>query len=121
MLKKKIKYVDYDDVEREEDFYFNISRAEIIEMSQSVEGGLENKIHKIIQTKDKKEIIKLFKEIILISYGEKSPDGKRFIKSDELREAFSQTEAYTELFMELSSNEEAAAAFVNGVLPKQVQ
>ena len=117
MLKKTIKYTDYNGVEREEDFYFNLSKAELTEMEATAVGGYGNMLEKIVASKDNKQIVEIFKSIILKAYGEKSPDGKRFIKSKELSEAFSQTEAYVELFMELALNEEAAAEFVNGIIP----
>lgn len=118
MLKKTISYTDYNGNERTEDFYFNLTKAEISEMELSVNGGLTEWIHQIINTKDNAEIVKIFKKIILSAYGEKSIDGKRFIKSDELSSAFAQTEAYSELFMELLSDENKAAAFINGIIPK---
>lgn len=118
MLKKTIKYVDYNGVSREEDFYFNLSKAEIVEWEMSVSGGLSALLDKIIAAEDQPSIIPLFKKMILKSYGEKSLDGKRFIKSDELSTNFSQTEAYSELFMELSTNADAATAFVNGITPE---
>lgn len=118
MLKKTITYTDYDGVERTEDFFFNLSKAEIAEMELSNYGGMERLIQQIAMTQDRKRLIDLFKEIILKSYGEKSQDGRRFIKSKELSEAFSQTEAYSELFMQLATNTDAAAAFVNGIMPK---
>ena len=121
MLKKKMTYMDYDGNERTEDFYFNLSRAEITEMEVSETGGLVNMIERVIAEQDSKQIIKIFKDLILQSYGVKSPDGKRFIKSDELREAFTQTEAYSDLFMELAENADSAATFVNGIIPKQPQ
>ena len=117
MLKKTIKYTDYNGVEREEDFYFNLSKADLTEMEATAVGGYGNMLEKIVASKDNKQIVEIFKSIILKAYGEKSPDGKRFIKSKELSEAFSQTEAYVELFMELALNEEAAAEFVNGIIP----
>ena len=117
MLKKTITYVDYNDVERTEDYYFNLSKAELMEMELSIAGGLSETIDKIIKAKDTPSLVKIFKELVLKAYGVKSPDGKRFIKSDELREEFSQTEAYSQLFMELATNAEAAAAFVNGIIP----
>ena len=120
MLKKRIKYTDYDGVEREEDFYFNLTKAEITELELSTEGGLQNAIEKIIDAKDTPQIIQFFKKIILMSYGEKSPDGRRFIKSEKITEEFTQTEAYSELFMELATDEKAAAAFVNGIIPKDL-
>lgn len=121
MLKKTITYTDYNDVERKEDFYFNLSKAEIMEMELGTEGGLAEMIQKIIDTQDTPKIVKIFKDLVLKAYGEKSADGKRFIKNDEIREGFAQTEAYSELFMELATNAEAAAAFVNGIVPKDIE
>ena len=121
MLKKTITYTDYNDVERKEDFYFNLSKAEIAEMEMglSASGGLASMYKKIVDAQDIPEIIRVFNELIFKSYGEKSPDGKRFIKSEELSTAFSQTEAYTTLFMELASDADKAAEFFNGILPKE--
>lgn len=120
MLKKRIKYTDYDGNEREEDFYFNLTKAEITEMELSTEGGLQNLIEKIVDTQDTPQLIQFFKKIILMAYGEKSPDGRRFIKSDELSTAFTQTPAYSELFMELATDEVSASAFINGIIPKDL-
>ena len=117
MLKKSITYRDYNGVEYTEDFYFNLSKAEIMEMEMGTTGGLAEMITKIVAAQDAPAIIKIFKDLILKSYGEKSADGKRFIKSDEISTAFTQTEAYSELFMELATDAEAAAAFVNGIIP----
>lgn len=119
MLKKTITYTDYDGNERTEDFYFNLSRAEVIEMETSVQGGFQKKIERIVSAQDNSEIIPIFKDIILRSYGEKSDDGRRFIKSKELSRDFSQTEAFSELFMELATDDVAGAAFVNGIMPKE--
>lgn len=120
MLKKTITYLDYNDVERTEDFYFNLTKAEITEMEMSTTGGLSEKIQNIVQAQDIPEIIKIFKELVLKAYGVKSPDGKRFIKNEELTEAFSQTEAYSQLFMELATDADAAAKFINGITPKDI-
>jgi len=117
MLKKTMTYTDYNGVTRTEDFYFNLSKAEVSEMELSVDGGMTEQLQKIVAAQDAKEIIRVFKDLILRSYGEKSPDGRRFIKNQELREAFSQTEAYSDLFTELATNAESAAAFVNGIIP----
>ena len=117
MLKKTITYTDYNDVERKEDFYFNLSKAELMEMEMSTAGGLAERINKIVATQDNVAIIAIFKDLVLKAYGEKSADGKRFIKSKELSEAFSQTEAYSILFMELATNADAGAEFVNGIVP----
>ena len=117
MLKKTVTYVDYNGVERTEDFYFNLSKAEVTEMELSVEGGFSKMLEEIVKSNDNARIIELFKEMVLKAYGEKSADGRRFVKSKELSEAFSQTEAYSEIFMELAMDEKAAAAFVNGIMP----
>ena len=118
MLKKTITYTDYEGVERTEDFYFNLTKAECVEMQWSAEGGMAKRLQKIVATQDVKQIVEIFKDIILRSYGEKSDDGRRFIKSKELSDAFSQTEAYSELYMELSSDDKAAAEFINAITPK---
>lgn len=120
MIKETIKYTDYNGNELVEDFYFNLSKSEIAEMELSYPNGLADHITKITQSNNGAEIIKLFKELILSSYGRKSDDGKRFIKSYEESKAFSQTEAYSELFMKLATNADAAAEFVNGIVPKQL-
>lgn len=117
MLKKTFVYVDYNGVERTEDHYFNLSKAELIEMELSTTGGLAEMINKIVAAKDAPAIIKMFKELVLKAYGQKSADGRRFIKSKELSDEFSQTEAYSQLFMELATDADAAAAFVNGIVP----
>ena len=117
MLKKTITYTDYNGVSRTEDFYFNLTQAEITEMELSTSGGLAEMIQKIVAAKDAPAIIKVFKDLILKAYGEKSLDGKRFVKSDEICTAFSQTEAYSQLFMELAFDDKKAAEFVNGIIP----
>lgn len=119
MLKKTITYTDYNGIERTEDFYFNFTKAECMEMELSVNGGLVEMTNKIVAAKDAPSIVKLFKDLVLRAYGEKSADGKRFIKSDEIRDAFAQTEAYSILFMELATDADAAAKFVNGILPEK--
>lgn len=121
MLKKAITYTDYNGVERKEDFYFNLSKAEVMEMELGTEGGLSGMIQKIVAAQDIPSIAKIFKDLILKAYGEKSADGKRFIKNPELSEAFSQTEAYSELFMGLATNPEEAATFVNGIMPGNIE
>lgn len=117
MLKKTITYTDYNGTERTEDFYFNLSKAEVMEMEMGIDGGMTEMIQKIVAAKDAPAIISIFKKLVLQAYGEKSPDGKRFIKNKELSDAFSQTEAYSILFMELATNADEAAKFVNGIVP----
>lgn len=117
MLKKTITYTDYNGVERTEDFHFNLTKAEIMEMEMGTSGGLAEMIQRIVKAQDAPAIIKVFKDLVLKAYGEKSADGKRFMKSDEIREGFAQTEAYSQLFMELATDADAAAKFVNGIVP----
>lgn len=121
MTKKTITYNDYNGVERTEDFYFNLSEAEVMEMELGVTGGMAEMIQRIVQAQDGPTIMQTFKDVVLRSYGVKSPDGKRFIKNDTLREEFSQTEAYSQLFMKLATDSKEAADFVNGIMPKKVE
>lgn len=120
MLKKTITYTDYNGVERTEDFYFNLSKAEITEMELGTVGGFAEMIQKVINANDAPTIIKIFKDLVLKAYGEKSADGKRFVKSEEISTAFAQTEAYSNLFMELATDSKAAADFVNGIIPSDL-
>lgn len=121
MVVKKIKYTDFNGVEREEEFMFNLTEAEITEMELTIDGGLSDSINKIISAQNIPEIIKTFKMLLLKSYGEKSADGRRFIKSEELTEAFTQTNAYSQLFMELATDDEAGIAFINGIIPDSMR
>ena len=125
MIKKTIKYTDYNGVEHVEDFYFNLTRSEIVEMEMSVPGGMIQALGNMSVEKDQPQMLKIIKDFILKSYGEKSSDGKRFIKSAEMQEAFSQTEAYSELFMEMMGDMNKALAFLEGAtgisLADQVQ
>lgn len=121
MLKKIITYTDYNGVERTEPFYFNLSKAELMEMELGVTGGMTEMLNKIIAAKDAPSLMKTFKEMIMKAYGVKSDDGKRLIKSEELSIAFTQTEAYNVLFMELITDDKAAADFVNGIIPNEIQ
>jgi hypothetical protein len=118
MLKKTITYIDYDGNERTEDFYFNLTKTEVAEIELSTNGGLVKTIEKIIQEQDSKKVLELLKDIVLRAYGEKSLDGKRFIKTQELRDGFTQTEAYSELFIDLITHADIAAAFINGIIPQ---
>ena len=118
MLKKTITYTDYDGLERTEEFRFNLTKAELVDMELTTAGTFSETMKRIIAEKDIIRIAKLFKELLLKSYGVKSDDGKRFVKSQELSEAFSQTEAYSDLYIELLSNPEEAAKFFSEVAPK---
>lgn len=117
MLKKTIKYTDYDDVTREDTFYFNLSEAELIQMNFNADGGLEQMLEKIVRAKDMKSISELIKSIILKSYGKKSADGFRFIKSREASESFEQSQAFSDLYVELISDANKMSDFILGVIP----
>ena len=121
MVVKKIKYTDFNGVEREEEFMFNLTEAEITEMELTTAGGLTDAIKKIISAQDTPQIIETFKMLLLKSYGVKSADGRRFIKSDELSKEFTQTNAYSQLFMELANDDKAAVAFINGIIPESMR
>ena len=121
MVVKKIKYADFNGVEREEEFMFNLTEAEITEMELTTDGGLSDSIKKIIAAQDTPQIIETFKMLLLKSYGEKSADGRRFIKSEELSKEFTQTNAYSQLFMELAYDDNAAIAFINGIIPESMR
>lgn len=120
MVTKKIKYTDFNGDEREEEFMFNLTPAEIMEMELGTTGGFADSIRKIIVAQDTPQIIEVFKMLILKAYGQKSADGRRFIKSDELVKEFTETNAYSKLFMELATNDEEAAAFINGIMPENL-
>lgn len=121
MVKETITYVDYNGVERTEDFYFNLSKAEVMEMEMSITGGMTELIHRIVSTQDIPAIMKIFKDLLLKAYGQKSADGRGFIKVDKdghrLADDFAQTEAYSQLFVELATNADKAAKFINGIIP----
>lgn len=123
MHKEVITFTDYNGVERTESFYFNMNEAELIEMQYGTAGGLDQTIKKIIETKDQGALIKIFKKLVLDAYGEKSDDGRRFIKEvngRRLSDDFKETPAYPILFMKLSSDDEAAAKFMNEIIPSDV-
>lgn len=124
MLRRKIKYVDFNDVEREEEFYFNISKAELMEMEFGTTGGFSEMVKRIVEAQDQPTLMKIFKDFILKAYGEKSADGKRFMKKDEfgrpLSANFEQSEAYSVLYMELITDAKAASDFINGVVPADI-
>lgn len=120
MLRKMIAYEDYNGNERTEPFYFNLTEAEIMELELGTEGTFTGVIQKIIDTQDTPKLMAYFKKLIMLAYGEKSADGKRFIKSQELSEAFTQTPAYSILVMEFFNDPNAASDFVNGITPKGI-
>lgn len=117
MLKKTITYEDFNGETVSEDFFFHLSKAELVELEMSVDGGLSESLKKIVASDDAPKIITEFKKIILMSYGKRSDDGRRFIKSQELRDEFASTEAYSTLFMELVTDAQAGIDFINGIIP----
>lgn len=120
MLKKTYTYTDWNGKERTEDFYFHLSKSKLSEMDLK-KGGYAEWVKEIIAAKDNETLVETFKKTILASYGEIAPDGRRFIQSNELSEAFSQTPAYDMLFMELISSADAAAKFFNSIVPEDVK
>lgn len=120
MLHETIKYVDYKGLEREETFYFDLSEAELMELELGTTGGYAEMIETAVKSQDRAVLVKTFKRMILMAYGEKSADGRRFMKSEEISRAFSETPAYNKLFVKLSTDPEAAARFVNGIIPKDL-
>lgn len=120
MHKREITYEDFNGDTVTEIFYFNIAKSELVELEVEREGGFAKWLERLVETKDHKQIIEQFKRIVLLAYGQKSEDGKRFVKNDQLREEFSQTAAYETLFMELATNDDAAILFLKGALPKDI-
>lgn len=120
MYKKTIAFTDYNGVERQEDFYFNLNESEVTKMDLRIPGGLNAMMQRIIQKMDAQQIIDTFEDLIKQSYGEKSPDGREFRKSAEAVERFMQTEAYNKLFMELCTDSKAASEFFNNIVPQRV-
>lgn len=117
---KTLKYKDFDGNEREEDFYFHLSEAELIEMKFSEAGGLEKFIERIVKEKDQKKMIEIFKDILIKSYGVKSVDGREFVKNKEETDKFVCSQAYNDLFMLFVTNDKEAAAFINGIMPSDI-
>ena len=119
MLKKTVTYTDFNGTERTEDFYFNLTEAELTEMELEHEGGFHYFLEKIIKSQSVPELIKWFKIILLKAYGVKSDDGRRFIKNDEVRAEFEQSQAFSDIYMEFVNDDNAAADFVNRVMPEK--
>lgn len=117
MLRRELTYTDFDGNERTEEFFFHLTEAELTELQMSEYGGLEARLRKIVLAKDGVEIMKFFKDIFLKAYGIKSPDGRRFIKNDEVRKEFEETEAYSQLYMELVTDADKMADFIKAVIP----
>lgn len=117
MLKKTIVFQDFNGETVSEEHYFHLSKAELVEMEMQQKGGMHEYLQRIVASEDGKAIIAEFKSLILKAYGKRSEDGKRFIKNQEIRDEFVSSEAYSELFMELCTDAERAADFINGIVP----
>lgn len=117
MIKKTVTYVDYNGVERTEDKYFNLSKAELVKMQYSEKGGMAENLQRAIDSNDEQQLMTIFDDLIVKSYGVVSPDGKTFVKNDEIRSEFVNSEAYSEIFMDLISNLDNATEFINGIIP----
>lgn len=120
MYKKTINYTDFDGNPRSEDFYFNLTKAEMVKMELKA-NGMQAMLKRITESEDSYRVAEVIEDIICRSYGEKSLDGKRFVKSQEIMDAFKATDAYSELFMELMQNADSASAFVNGIMPADLR
>ena len=121
MIKKTVTYKDYNGVERTEPFYFHYTEAELLDMEMSTEGGFAERVKRIIDAKDQTSLLKVIKQFVLDAYGVKSEDGRRFIKNAEVKEAFVECPAYSEIYMDLLSDDKIAAEFVNGVVPDNMR
>ena len=120
MLKKTITYTDYDGMARTEDFWFNLSKTELTKLDAELPGGVLGVLRKIIDKKDRKALVDFIETLILRSYGEKTLDGKRFVKTPDMAEEFMQTPAYDELFMSILSDTDSQTSFINGVIPQSM-
>lgn len=120
MIKQTITYEDFNGNKQTEDFYFNLTKAELVELEVEHEGGMGKWLEAIAASDSRKELIEQFKKIILLSYGKKSEDGKRFIKTKELRDEFESHAAFSTLFMMLAEDANVASTFINGVVPADV-
>ena len=120
MIKKTVTYTDFDGNERTEDFYFHLTEQELTEWELSIDGGLSGVLQRIMKSVDTKKTMEIFKELLVKSYGVKTPDGRGFIKNKEILDSFTCTQAFSDMYMELATNDKAAAEFVNGVIPKKL-
>lgn len=120
MLKKTIKYTNYNGEEKEKDFFFNLKKSELVDLNFSTPKGFIDYINEITEANDSVKLWKAFRDIVVMAYGEKSEDGERFIKSEEISRKFEETEAFSELIMELINGENAASSFINGIMPKDL-
>ena len=117
MIKKTVTYTDFDGNKRTEDFYFHLTEQELTEWELSVDGGLSGVLTRIINSRDDKKLMEIFKDLLIRSYGVKTPDGRGFIKNEEVLNSFKYTQAFSDIYMELATDDKAASEFVNGIIP----
>ena len=121
MYKKTITYKDYDGKERTEEHYFNLDEGELMEMYMSVPGGYPAMLQRVVNEQSEPELFKIFKEIVVKSYGEKTGDGKYFLKEDDdgrpLVRKFLQSKAYSALMMEFMTKTQSFTDFANQIIP----
>lgn len=120
MIKKTVTYKDFDGNERTEDFYFHLTEQELAEWELSVDGGLSGVLSRIIKSSDNKKLIAIFKDLLIRSYGVKTPDGRGFVKNQEVLNDFIYTQAFSDIYMELATDDKAASEFVNGIIPARL-
>lgn len=120
MIKKTVTYEDFDGNERTEDFYFHLTEQELTEWELSVDGGLSGVLSRIMNSKDNKKLIEIFKDLLIRSYGVKTPDGRGFVKNQEVLNDFIYTQAFSDIYMELATDDNAASEFVNGIIPAKL-
>lgn len=121
MIKKTVTFTDFNGNERTEDFYFHLTEQELTEWELSVDGGLSGVLTRIINSQDNKKIMDIFKDLLTKSYGEKTPDGRGFIKNKETLDRFTCTQAFSDLYMELATDDKKAAEFINGIMPASLK
>lgn len=120
MFRKVVAYTDFLGNEREKTLYFHLTEAEVLQWEGMLSGTLSEKIQQIQQSKNLDETIKVFTEIIDKAYGDLTPDGEYFYKSPEILAKFKATQAYSKFYMELATNDEVGAAFINEIFPAEM-
>lgn len=121
MYKTTVTYTDYDDVQRTEDLYFNLTTAELIKMENSIAGGLQKRIEIMMQRHDVPTIMQTMEDLIKQAYGQKSMDGRKFVKSDEIYDDFLQSGAYNEFYMGVITDEKKSSEFLDGIIPSDIK
>lgn len=120
MFKKTVTYRDFNDVERTEEYFFHLSTTEVLKLEKNKDGSLSEQLEKIQRDEDEAAMLDMITKLVLLAYGEKSEDGRRFVKSDKLVEEFTETEAYSQIFLDIMTNENELIDFITGILPKEM-